>query len=161
MIPLNLMSTSSLEPTLKKKKAKPKKARGHVLSLERSLALPDDFDLNEDFKKCFDALERTSSHLYITGDAGTGKTTLLKYVRQNSRKNIAILAPTGIAAINSYGQTLHSFFQFPPQLVHHEHIRKVRHAHKIFSTLELLIIDEASMLRADLMDGMDYALRLN
>ncbi len=143
----------------KKSKAAPRTRDGFLKAA--SLDLPDDFQLDEDFQSCFHALEKTRDHLYITGEAGTGKTTLLKYFRRNTQKNVVILAPTGIAAINCYGQTLHSFFKFPPKLVQKEHVRRIYNAQKIFSRLDMLIIDEASMMRADLLDAVDESMRLN
>ncbi len=133
----------------------------HFLKKNYDLSLPDDFELSEEFITGFNAIEKTKKNLYITGEAGTGKTTLLKYFRHNTKKKFIVLAPTGIAAINSHGQTIHSFFKFPPKLIQKDHIKKVFTAQHIFETLELLIIDEASMMRADLMDGIDHALRIN
>lgn len=124
-------------------------------------SLPDDFDLSDEFITGFNAIEKTSRHLYVTGEAGTGKTTFLQYVRKKTKKQYIVLAPTGIAAINSHGQTIHSFFQFPPKLIQKEDIRRVYNGQKVFKPLELLIIDEASMVRADLFDAIDYSLRLN
>ncbi|MFH0985104.1 MAG: AAA family ATPase [Candidatus Omnitrophota bacterium] len=140
-------------------KSKPEKP--HFLAKNFDLSLPDDFELSEEFVTGFNAIEKTKKNLYITGEAGTGKTTLLKYFRKNTRKKFIVLAPTGIAAINSHGQTIHSFFRFPPKLIQPDHIKKVHHAQHIFESLELLIVDEASMMRADLMDGIDLALRIN
>jgi len=134
---------------------------GHLLHKSFDLSLPDDFELSPEFVTGFNAIEKTKKNLYITGEAGTGKTTLLKYFRINTQKNFIVLAPTGIAAINSHGQTIHSFFRFPPKLVQKEHIKRVPSAKHIFERLELLIVDEASMLRADLMDGIDHALQIN
>ncbi len=136
-------------------------APGNHLLKAASLDLPDDFELSEDFIRCFKELENTRRNIYITGEAGTGKTTLLKYFRQNTQKNVVVLASTGIAAINCYGQTLHSFFKFPPKLIQKEYVRRVYNGQKIFSKLDMVIIDEASMMRADLLDGVDEALRLN
>lgn len=137
------------------------KAGGHFLKNNFALSLPDDFVLSDEFIAGFDAIENTGKNLYITGEAGTGKTTLLKYFRQNTKKKYVVLAPTGIAAINSHGQTIHSFFRFPPKFIQKEFIRKIGNAGPTFDSLELLIVDEASMLRADLMDGIDHALRVN
>ncbi len=134
---------------------------GYVLKKNFDLSLPDDLELSDEFVTGFNAIEKTKKNLYITGEAGTGKTTLLKYFRQNTKKNFIVLAPTGIAAINSHGQTIHSFFKLPPKLVQKDHVRKVYKARHIFERLELLIVDEASMMRADLMDGIDHALRVN
>ena len=124
-------------------------------------SLPDDFELSEEFIAGFNAIEKTTNHLYVTGEAGTGKTTFLQYIRKKTKKQYVVLAPTGIAAINSHGQTIHSFFRFPPKLIQKEDIRRVYNAKNVFKRLELLIIDEASMVRADLLDGIDNALRLN
>ncbi|MCX5667810.1 MAG: hypothetical protein NTY34_05835 [Candidatus Omnitrophica bacterium] len=73
---------------------------------------------------------------------------------------MAILAPTGVAAVNVGGQTIHSFFKFPPRLIQKNTIRRRRDT-DIIGKLDTVIIDEVSMVRADLMDGIDYALRLN
>ncbi|HNX68882.1 MAG TPA: DEAD/DEAH box helicase [Candidatus Omnitrophota bacterium] len=136
-------------------------SQDHFLKKNFDLTLPPDFELSDEFLAAFDAIENTDKNLYITGEAGTGKTTLLKYFRQNTRTNFIVLAPTGIAAINSHGQTIHSFFKFPPKLIQKNHVRKVYTARQIFESLDLLIVDEASMMRADLMDGIDHALRVN
>lgn len=126
-----------------------------------ALTLPQDFELTDEMGRGFDLIEQTSECLFITGEAGTGKTTLLAYWRQNTKKNFIVLAPTGIAAVNSGGQTIHSFFKFPPSLIRKEHIRKLPRIGKILKNLDTLIVDEASMMRADLLDGIDHALRLN
>lgn len=134
---------------------------GYLLNKSFDLSLPDDFELSDEFVTGFKAIEKTKKNLYITGEAGTGKTTLLKYFRQNTQKNFIVLAPTGIAAINSHGQTIHSFFRFPPKLIQKDHIKRAYNARRVFESLELLIVDEASMMRADLMDGIDHALQIN
>jgi ATP-dependent exoDNAse (exonuclease V) alpha subunit len=126
-----------------------------------ALTLPGDFELSDEFIAAFETIENTQNHICVTGEAGTGKTTLLKYLRLKTQKPYIVLAPTGIAAINCYGQTIHSFFRFPHKLIQKNQLRKIARAGKIFSKLRLLIIDEASMMRADLLDGIDYALRLN
>jgi ATP-dependent exoDNAse (exonuclease V) alpha subunit len=117
-------------------------------------------ELNEDFKKSLDLIENKNENLYITGNAGTGKSTLLKFFRLTTNKKVAVLAPTGVAAINVGGQTIHSFFKFPPKLIKKEDIKTSRDP-IIFKKLDTIIIDEVSMVRADLMDGIDYSLRLN
>ncbi|MFA7001696.1 MAG: PIF1 family ATP-dependent DNA helicase [Candidatus Omnitrophota bacterium] len=117
--------------------------------------------MSEEFAAAFEAIEYTRDCFCVTGEAGTGKTTLLKYLRLKTQKPYVVLAPTGIAAINCYGQTVHSFFKFPHKLIHREQIKRIARMGKIFSRLRLLILDEASMMRADLLDGIDHALRVN
>jgi ATP-dependent DNA helicase PIF1 len=116
--------------------------------------------LSEDFNYCIDRIENTNASMFITGRAGTGKSTLLNLIRRTSKKKLAILAPTGIAALNVKGQTIHSFFGFPPRILTAKDISKRRNF-KLFKKLELIIIDEISMVRADMLDNIDYFLRLN
>ena len=73
-------------------------------------------EINDDFKQALDFLKNSTSHLFITGNAGTGKSTLLEYFKENAEKKVAILAPTGVAALNVEGQTIHSFFLIPPNI---------------------------------------------
>ena len=131
-------------------------------------------EINEQFEQVLNFINRTNQNVFLTGKAGTGKTTLLKHIRQNTFKQIAVIAPTGVAAINAGGSTIHSFFQFPftPFLpVWKENgmpdfsatnlptskFNSQRLA--IFKNLELLVIDEVSMVRADLLDQVDFTLR--
>jgi ATP-dependent exoDNAse (exonuclease V) alpha subunit len=122
--------------------------------------LPEYLDINDEFKSAFDLMEYTKECLFITGKAGTGKSTLLKYFKANTGKNIIVLAPTGVAAINVGGQTIHSFFRLPPKIIQKDLIKRLRDR-GLFENLDMIIIDEVSMVRSDLMDGIDYALRLN
>ncbi len=121
-----------------------------------------ELDFNAEFIKAFDALENTRQNLFVTGKAGTGKSTLLQYFRHKTTKNIAVLAPTGVAAINIKGQTIHSFFQFKPDItsetVNDIIVRKRKR--KMYEGLEAIVIDEISMVRADLFDCIDTFLRL-
>lgn len=119
-----------------------------------------DIEINEDFKSALELIERRNENVYVTGNAGTGKSTLLKYLTATTKKNVVVLAPTGLAAINVGGQTIHSFFRLPPKLIKIEEIRPSRKA-IIYQKLDAVIIDEVSMVRADLMDGIDYSLRIN
>ena len=118
-----------------------------------------DFVPNKEFLKIFNLLEKSSDHFFITGQAGTGKSTILKYFRDNSCKNIAVLAPTGLAAVNVDGQTIHSFFKFPLNLLEVE--MKISPNKKLYKTLDTIIIDEVSMVRADVVDAIDNFLRIN
>ncbi|PIP19624.1 MAG: AAA family ATPase [Candidatus Omnitrophica bacterium CG23_combo_of_CG06-09_8_20_14_all_41_10] len=117
-------------------------------------------ELTDEFVGTFNLIENTNDNIFITGKAGTGKSTLLKYFKENTAKNAAVLAPTGVAAINVGGQTIHSFFRFPPRLIRKGNIRRRRNS-EIIQKLDTVIVDEVSMVRADLMDGIDYALRIN
>ena len=130
------------------------------INLETSTEIPANFDFNEEFQQAFDAIEHTKNSIFITGKAGTGKSTLLEYFRKNTKKNIIVLAPTGVAAIKARGQTIHSFFKFPPRLIQKDHIKRL-HNKKLLEKLDTIVIDECSMIRADLLDGIDYALRMN
>lgn len=117
-------------------------------------------ELNGDFKYVLDTLERSKTNLFVTGRAGTGKSTLLRLLRNTSRKRMVVLAPTGIAALNVQGQTIHSFFGFPGRPLTIRDIKK-RRQRGVFKKMQLLIIDEISMVRADLLDSIDRFLRLN
>ncbi|HHH49407.1 MAG TPA: AAA family ATPase [Saprospiraceae bacterium] len=117
-------------------------------------------ELNGDFEYVLEVLEKTNKSMFVTGRAGTGKSTLLQLFRNTTRKNTVVLAPTGIAALNIQGQTIHSFFGFPPKPISKTDIKK-RRARKLYEKIEVLIIDEISMVRADMLDNIDYFLRLN
>ncbi|MFI5253542.1 MAG: ATP-dependent RecD-like DNA helicase [Bacteroidota bacterium] len=128
---------------------------------EFASGIPKDFELTPEFSRAFEMMEYTNKHMYITGKAGTGKSTLLQYFKEKSKKKIVVLAPTGIAAINIGGATIHSFFRFPHRLITENEIRKRKGRGKLFTNLDTLVIDEVSMVRADIMDGVDLALRKN
>lgn len=123
-------------------------------------------------------VNQTNRHLFLTGKAGTGKTTFLRYIRENTNKRMAIIAPTGVAAINAGGVTMHSFFQLPfgafvpspfagwngHQQINNpntllKNLKLSRDKKELLRELELLVIDEVSMLRADLLDEIDLILR--
>ena len=119
-------------------------------------------DLNPQFKHALRLMKENRKSLFITGKAGTGKSTLLEYFRAHSDRKPVILAPTGVAALNVKGQTIHSFFKFYIDVTP-EKIRKKKKPPKkveIYKNLTSLIIDEVSMVRADLMDCVDAFLRL-
>lgn len=117
-------------------------------------------DLNDQFKKALDIMEQTGRHVFVTGRAGTGKSTLLEYFRSTTEKKLVVLAPTGVAALNVRGQTIHSFFGFKPNVTM-QSIKKRKQADDLYKEPDTIIIDEVSMVRADLMDCMDKFLRLN
>lgn len=122
---------------------------------------PDNFIMTAENQRILDLMEGASQNIFLTGKAGTGKSTLLRYFRSTTRKNHAVVAPTGIAAINVQGQTIHSFFGFKVGVT----VGTVRFASadklKVFRALDTLIIDEISMVRADLLDCIDKSLRMN
>lgn len=99
-------------------------------------------------------------HLFVTGRAGTGKSTLLRCLGRQLAEHSVILAPTGLAAVNVGGQTIHSFFGFPPRLIRPDDIRRSRNG-RLMRRLEFLIVDEVSMVRSDMMWAIDQALRVN
>jgi len=115
--------------------------------------------LTHEFEYALDRFE-SGDHLFITGRAGTGKSTLLNLIKRTTRKSIAVVAPTGVAALNVRGQTIHSFFGFPGKLLTRKDIRK-RSNRYLYQKLDTLIIDEVSMVRADLLDRIDEFLRIN
>ena len=143
-----------------KVKASGRKSKKKV-ALSPASGVPENFELTPDLSRAFDLMENTGQHLYITGKAGTGKSTLLQYFKQKTGKKIVTLAPTGIAAINVGGSTIHSFFRFPPHLITKDKIHRVRGKQDLFDALDTVMIDEVSMVRADVMDGIDYSLRIN
>ncbi|MFK8059185.1 MAG: ATP-dependent RecD-like DNA helicase [Polaribacter sp.] len=110
-------------------------------------------------------IENTDRNLFITGKSGTGKTTFLHKIKNESLKRMVVVAPTGVAAINAKGVTIHSFFQMPfgPILPNQTQTHQQRRFSKtkidIIKSLDLIIIDEISMVRADLLDGIDQVLR--
>ncbi|MBS9769016.1 MAG: AAA family ATPase, partial [Trichodesmium erythraeum GBRTRLIN201] len=121
---------------------------------------------NPEFKIAFELVRDTNRTFFLTGKAGTGKSTFLRYIVDNIDKNFVVVAPTGIAAVNVNGVTLFSFFQFPlrPLLPEDRGVKifwKDSEKRKIISRMDTLIIDEVSMVRADMIDGIDYSLRKN
>ena len=137
-------------------------------------------ETNVEFNNAAELVKYDNKLIYLTGKAGTGKTTFLKYLRQTSEKNTVILAPTGVAAINAGGQTIHSFFQISPSLyvpddkrlrlkpdnidpdksTIYDHFKYSREKHEIIRKVDLLVIDEISMVRCDLLDVIDKLLRV-
>lgn len=128
---------------------------------------------NKEFQDALSLIQYTSQSVFLTGKAGTGKSTFLKYICQHIKKKHVVLAPTGIAAINAEGSTLHSFFKLPfyPLLPDdsnlslqrgriHEFLKYSKQHRKLIEQTELIIIDEISMVRADIIDAIDRILRV-
>ncbi len=130
-----------------------------------------DFSHNPQLKLAYDFIENTGTSVFLTGRAGTGKTTFLRNIRNSSFKRSVVVAPTGVAAINAGGVTIHSFFQLPfgpilPGSANNQNqepekrfLKLNKEKINIIRSLDLLIIDEVSMVRADLLDGIDRVLR--
>ena len=123
------------------------------------------------FRPCVEAVSSGSPLVFITGPAGTGKSTLVRYLRhhftevvpQNERRSIAVVAPTGVAAMSAGGSTIHSFFRFPltPADAHIPEIEPTDRLRHICRKLDTLIVDEISMVRADMFEAIEVSLRLN
>jgi len=122
--------------------------------------LTKDPKLSEEQQQLFDKLESSTENTFITGKAGTGKSILLQYLKQNSKKKLVVVAPTGVAALNVGGQTIHSLFRIPPAFIAKDSL--MTPGYKIamlLRNIDAVVIDEISMVRADLMDAIDHRLR--
>lgn len=116
-------------------------------------------DLHPELAKIQEEILKSREHLFITGKAGTGKSTLLKSLITQLPGNTAVVASTGISALHVGGQTVHSFFRIPPYMIMPNQVQRVRS--KIYKNLDTVVIDEISMVRADTVDVMDAFLRKN
>jgi hypothetical protein len=126
-----------------------------------AMEILSNFEKTEEIKKILGALEHTNDSIFITGKAGTGKSSLLREFLKTTKKKSVVLAPTGIAALNVGGQTIHSFFRFSNSLINPEKIKTDYDRRGLFASLDTIIIDEISMVRVDLIDGIDVSLRKN
>lgn len=122
--------------------------------------------MNDQLQLAFDFVQFTGKNVFLTGKAGTGKTTFLHQLKSKTQKRMIVVAPTGVAAINAGGVTIHSFFQLPfGPFIPNEKVPATNLQHfnrdkiSILKSLDLLVIDEISMVRADLLDGIDSVLR--
>lgn len=119
------------------------------------------FQGNTEAERAIELIKHTEKSVFLTGKAGTGKSTLLRHIISDLDKNYVLLAPTGIAALNINGQTIHSFFrfQFRPYLSNDTHLPDFGFRIELLSQLDLIVIDEISMVRADLMNAIDLTLK--
>jgi ATP-dependent exoDNAse (exonuclease V) alpha subunit len=134
------------------------------LHLSNTLDLPDDFEATDEFNELLKIID-TKRNLYISGKAGTGKSTFIKYLKKSRKdKNIVVLAPTGIAALNAGGQTLHSFFHFPPRSPLSRNnvkptLKSQQEIKNKSGAIDIIIIDEISMVSSDMLHAVDFSLR--
>lgn len=127
---------------------------------------PNGYENDETIKKLFNRIENSNDCFFITGKAGTGKSTFIHYFARNSKKNVLLTAFTGIASVNIGGQTIHSFFQFPlkPLLPEDDEIKVFGQnspKYNLIKKIDTIVIDEVSMLRSDILEAIDYSLRIN
>lgn len=130
------------------------------------IELPQGYENDKTAQKLFGLIENSDKSIFLTGKAGTGKSTFIHYFSKKTEKSVLLLAFTGIAAINIGGQTIHSFFRFPlkPLLPNDPDITIFKpffQKRKILEQTDIIIIDEVSMLRSDILEGLDYSLRMN
>ena len=130
-----------------------------VSNIPTEFEFPEGYATDPDIAPVLSAIDNYNAPILVTGKAGTGKSTLVKFIRGCGLfPNTVVLAPTGIAAINISGQTVHSFFRFPPRIITAETLAEQR-GNRMWRKVDLIIIDEISMVRADMIDGMDMVLR--
>ncbi|GAA0990497.1 hypothetical protein GCM10009563_01420 [Subtercola frigoramans] len=110
-------------------------------------------------QRVYELIEGTKKHVFVTGRAGTGKSTLLNHLSWNTEKQLVISAPTGVAALNVGGQTIHSLLRLPIGVIADHDIEQSGDVRKVLNTIDTLVIDEVSMVNADLMDAIDRSLR--
>jgi ATP-dependent exoDNAse (exonuclease V) alpha subunit len=118
-----------------------------------------DVNLSDEQQAVYDRIETTHDNIFVTGRAGTGKSTLLNYLSWNTSKQVVISAPTGVAALNVGGQTIHSLFRLPIGVIADHDIEQSAELKKLLNTIDTLVIDEVSMVNADLLDAVDRSLR--
>jgi ATP-dependent DNA helicase PIF1 len=115
--------------------------------------------LSAEQQAVFDAIETTRENIFVTGRAGTGKSTLLNHLSWNTSKQVVICAPTGVAALNVGGQTIHSLFRLPIGVIADHEIPQNADLRKLLGTIDTIVIDEVSMVNSDLLDAVDRSLR--
>lgn len=118
-------------------------------------------EITPEYEEVFAAIDRRDPYVFISGRAGTGKTTLVNHLRNTLDGEVVVVAPTGVAALQVRGVTIHSFFKFPPRLIFPEEDIKKLKDRRLYSKIRLLVIDEVSMVRADIVDAIDLFLRVN
>ncbi len=117
-------------------------------------------ELSAEQNAVFSLIEASRGHLFITGRAGSGKSTLLTHLSRHTSKQVVICAPTGVAALNVGGQTIHSLFRLPIGVISDHDLEHSAELRKLLNAMDTLVVDEASMVNADLIDAIDRSLRL-
>lgn len=128
---------------------------------ERQIEI-NNIELSEEQQKIFNIIENQNNNIFVTGKAGTGKSSLLQYFKYKSKKRLVVVAPTGVAALNVGGQTIHSLFGIPPKFISKDELNQIRVYPKtafLLRNIDTVVIDEISMVRADLMDAIDCVLK--
>ena len=128
---------------------------------EKRGVMTENIEITSEIKHALDLMENTNKHIFLTGKAGTGKSTLLRYFCDTTEKNIVVLAPTGVAALNIEGATIHSFFQFNFGIMEEKSIQFLYKKREVFKNLDAIVIDEISMVRADMMNAIDLFINAN
>jgi len=134
----------------------------HNVTLGRET--PEGIELTNQYQQVLSLVQKGERAVLVLGSAGTGKSTLVRYLSHEiaKEKNLAVVAPTGVAALNVGGMTIHKMFGFPPRFIMPDEVREIPPQYReLWSHLDVLIIDEISMVRADLLDGIDAFLRVN
>lgn len=121
----------------------------------------EDIEITLDYEEVIKAINAHDPFIFVSGKAGTGKTTLIGYLRDMVAGNVVVVAPTGVAALQVKGATIHSFFRLPPRIIFPEEDIKPVKDRRMYEGIRLLIIDEISMVRADIIDAIDLFLRKN
>jgi hypothetical protein len=130
-----------------------------TITTEQTNTTNDNISLSGEQKALFDVMESTRQHMFITGRAGAGKSVLLRYFRENTKKRVMVAAPTGIAALNVKGQTIHSLFNLPFELYQPGKLQANPRLYTLLKRIDTLVIDEISMVRAELLDAIDERFR--
>lgn len=130
-------------------------------TMDGTISIPKDLQITPDFQRALDLMNDQSGHVFVSGDAGSGKSTLLAVYCDQAEYDPVVVAPTGVAAVNVGGQTIHSFFGLPVGILARGNINYTKRRAEVLKNVKSIIIDEVSMVRADLMDAVNESLRIH